>query len=72
MIRIRRIRDHCIRGRRSAKRDLEREGDEGVEEREEEVGEDGGAPAPDDELVEVQRSVARGDEFHVDGEVEGE
>ena len=37
---------------------LESEGDEGVGEREEEVGEHGRAPAPDDELVEFQRWVA--------------
>ena len=37
--------------------DLEGQGDERVGEGEHEVGGDGGAPAPDDELVEFQRRV---------------
>ena len=53
--------------------DLEGQGDEGVEERHGEVGGHSGKPAVDDELVEVERRVAGGDEeLHVGGHVEGE
>lgn len=51
--------------------DLEREGDERVEEGEEEVCCHSCDPAPDDELVEVQRALPL-DKLHVDWEVEWE
>lgn len=52
--------------------DLESHGDEGVSEREHEVGAHCGEPAPDDHLVEFERRVAlRVDVSHVDREVEG-
>lgn len=53
--------------------DLERQGDERVGEREQEVGAECGEPAPEDELPELQGRVALWvDVGHVYGEVEGE
>jgi len=53
--------------------DLESHGDEGVGEREHEVGGDGGEPAPEDELRELERRVVDGLQvLHMNGQVEGE
>lgn len=53
--------------------DLESHGNEGVGERKHEVGAYRGAPAPYDELGELQRRMVFGLEvLHVDGHVEGE
>ena len=56
-----------------AEGDLERQGDERVGQGHEEIGGHGGDPAPDDELLELERRVPRRrDKLHVDGEEEGE
>ena len=63
-----------MRGRGVGKGDLERERDEGVGERHEEVSEDGAGPAHQDELPEFDGGVrtAGRDEPDVDGQEEGE
>jgi len=68
-----RVRDFGVWCCWSGEWDLEGEGDERVEEREEEVGCNSCYPAPDNQLVEVYGSVALGlNKLHVDGKVEGE
>lgn len=53
-------------------RNLEGEGNDGVEERHEEVGNDSSRPTPDNLLPVDERWVTlRFDEFHVDRKVEG-
>ena len=62
-----------VRGVVIGKRDLKSEGDQAVGEGHEEVGEHGADPADDDEFPELDGRVSfRGDEFAVDGQVEGE
>ena len=61
------------RARLVAEGDLECQGDERVGQGHEEIGDNGGDPAPDDELLELERRVARrSDKLHMDGEEEGE
>ena len=76
-VRVRVVAHGRVRSVGVRERDLERERDQAVGERHEEVGDDGAAPADDDEDVEFDRRVLAssgrwGDEFCVDGEEEGE
>lgn len=65
--------DRCARGGRVAEGDLEGEGDEGVGEGHEEVGQYGADPADEDEFPEFDGRVpSGGDELAVDGQEEGE
>ena len=73
-VRVRVVGDGGVRGGVVGEGDLEREGDEGVSERHEEVGDYGADPAHDDEFPEFDGRVrsAGGDELGVDGHEEGE
>jgi len=68
-----RVHNLGVRGRWRRERDLERERDEGVGEREKEVGCYRRDPAPEYHLAEFERWVVLWlEELAVDGEVEGE
>ena len=58
---------------RVVERDLEGQGNEGVEKGHGKVGGHGGEPAVDDKLIKVQWGMAgRDEESHVGGHIEGE